>query len=156
MSCRTPKHSPILLTLSSSTFSQKEGGPTGHPRRRENPSRTTGTSDGRGEREASQSPGMKRRDLLLLRWRPTAAERSPGGHHQGTRLAGKGGHRASTDDYFAARTSTDGLFWFCSHTLLHYNATTKLCGCGWKTRLKQYYSKSTSKSTLPASIDLSV
>ena len=38
----------------------------GQPRR-QNPARVTGTSDGRGDREASQSLGMKRRDLPLLR-----------------------------------------------------------------------------------------
>ena len=38
----------------------------GQPRR-QNPARVTGTSGGRGDREASQSLGMKRRDLPLLR-----------------------------------------------------------------------------------------
>ena len=64
----------------------------GQPRR-QNPARVTGISGGRGDREASQSLGMKRRDLPLLRWRPTegpsvstmrsAAERSPRRAHLG-------------------------------------------------------------------------
>ena len=59
----------------------------GQPRR-QNPAQVTGTSGGRGDREATQSLGTKRRDLPLLRWRPTggpsvmtmwsAAERSLG------------------------------------------------------------------------------
>ena len=88
MSRNTPKDSLILPTLTWSTSSQKEEGPIGQPRRQK-PPRTTGTSGGREEEEASQSLGMKRRDFSLLRWRPTegpsdstmwrAAERSPGG-----------------------------------------------------------------------------
>ena len=59
----------------------------GQPRRQKS-AQVTGTSGSRGEWETSQSLGMQRRDLPLLRWRPTegpsdsiiwsVAEMSPG------------------------------------------------------------------------------
>ena len=65
---RKPVSSP--LDLSRSTSSQKERGPIRQPRRQK-PLRTMGISGGRVEREKSQVLGMKKRDLLLLRWRQT-------------------------------------------------------------------------------------
>ncbi len=69
MSCRDSV-SFNLSTLACRTDSHYEGGPIGEPRR-VNPSCVIGMSTGNGEVEASTEVGINRRDLLLLRWRPT-------------------------------------------------------------------------------------